>query len=322
MMRHFNKARVLFFSTGVIIILAGLFYSYKEPKSSEFNENNNKDNPKRNYAIFSIDTPEKLDFAGESVPVDQIDIREALDREILTNTYWQSQTFLFIKRANRFFPVIESVLNKYGVPSDFKYLPIAESGLLNIISPAKATGYWQFLESTAREYGLEVNSEIDERYHIEKSTEAACKFILESYNKYGSWTMAAASYNAGRKGLNTQINRQKETHYYDLLLAEETSRYIFRILSFKLIISNPSDYGFYFEPDDLYPEIPTYDVSVEGEVKDFAEFAKRYGISYKVLKLLNPWLREAFLTNKEGKTYYIKIPRDGYFKINSLNKAE
>jgi hypothetical protein len=265
------------------------------------------------YAIFPVTIPEVLEFAGERVPVDQVDVRESLDREILVNTYWQSQTLLFIKRSNRYFPIIEPILRKYNIPDDFKYLAVAESGLTQAVSPAQAVGFWQFLSGTAREYGLEINQEIDERYHIEKSTEAACKYLKESYERYGSWTMAAASYNAGRRGIDRQVERQKEKDYYDLLLAEETGRYIYRVLSYKLILSKPSDYGFYLGEEDLYPEIPSYEVTVDKPVENFAEFAKRYEINYKILKWLNPWLREELLTNRDGKSYYIKIPRQGYF---------
>ncbi len=211
-----------------------------------------EDGPQKNYAIFAVKLPEKVDFAGEPVPISQLDVLENLDREVLVNTYWQSQTLLFIKRANRYFPIIEEILKKYNVPDDFKYLPVAESGLTNIVSPANAVGFWQLLEGTGKEYGLEINSEMDERYSLEKSTETACKYIIESYKKYGSWTMAAASYNAGRRGMDRQIERQKEKDYYDLLLNEETSRYIFRIISYKLILSDPSSLWLScWEKDDL-----------------------------------------------------------------------
>lgn len=282
----------------------GSIASEKDPKPK---------NLKSDYAIFSVDLPDELEFAGEKVPVDQIDIRESLDREILVNTYWQSQTLLFIKRANRYFPVIEKILKKHNIPEDFKYLPVAESGLTHAVSPARAVGFWQLLEGTAREYGLEINNEIDERYHVEKSTEAACRYLLDSYEKYGSWTMAAASYNAGRRGIDRQVLRQKESDYYDLLLYEETSRYIFRILAYKLILSKPSDYGFYVGKDDLYPSVPFFEVTVDSRINSFPDFATRYSINYKILKWMNPWLREDHLTNRSGKSYFIKIPRKGYF---------
>ena len=323
-MKHPGNRTILLFA-GLLSILSVVFFSRRESVFSESRKTPvqaSADVPKKTYNIFPTEIPEELDFAEEPVPVNLIDIRESLDREILVNTYWQSQTLLFLKRSHRYFPIIESVLKKHKVPSDFKYLAVAESGLMNAVSPANAVGFWQFLEGTAKDYGLEVNSEVDERYHLEKSTEAACKYLLESYMKYGSWTMAAASYNAGRKNLSLQIDRQKENNYYDLLLGEETSRYIFRILSYKLLISNPSAYGFYFAESDLYPEIPVFEVSIENEIKDFAEFAKRYGISYKVLKILNPWLRQPYLTNTQRKTYYLKIPREGYFKSSLMNKVE
>jgi len=275
-----------------------------------------ENDPRKAYAIFSLDTPTDVDFAGEKVPLAQLDVRENLDRELLVNTYWQSQTILFIKRANRYFPVIEPILKKNGIPEDFKYLAVAESGLTNVVSPSDAVGFWQFLEGTAKEYGLEVNSEVDERYHLEKSTEAACRYLLESHKKYINWTLTAASYNVGRNGLDKQIGRQKELNYYDLLLGDETERYVFRILSYKLILQNPSEYGFFVGENHLYPPIPFYEVSINGKVADFADFAKSYGISYKILKWMNPWLRESFLTNASGKTYYIKIPKEGFFRMN------
>jgi hypothetical protein len=266
------------------------------------------------YAVFPVSLPDELEFAGEKVPMNRFDIRESLDREMLVNIYFQSQTLLYLKRAGRFFPVIESILRKNEIPEDFKYLAVAESGLTNVVSPANAVGFWQFLEGTADEYGLEVNKEVDERYHLEKSTEAACKYIRESFDKYGSWTLAAASYNAGRNLVDTQISRQMQEDYYHLLLGDETGRYIFRILSYKLILSNPSGYGYYLGDEDLYREIPCFEVTLNGPVQNFAEFAAEYGISYKILKFFNPWLRESYLSNKNGKTYYIRIPRDNIYR--------
>jgi hypothetical protein len=218
---------------------------------------------------------------------------------------------LLIKRANRYFPLIESVLRKNGIPVDLKYIAVAESDLTNSVSPRQAVGFWQFVDGTAKDYRLEVNDEVDERYHIEKSTEAASIFLKESYHRYGSWTMAAASYNIGRSGLDEQIERQKTDYYYDLLLNEETGRYIYRLLAMKLILSNPEEYGFFAGDKDLYPVIPTYEVTVDGTIEDFADFAAKYGINYKVLKIFNPWLREKKLVNPYKKTYYIRIPKDG-----------
>jgi hypothetical protein len=259
-----------------------------------------------------VPIPETLDFAGERTPLENFDVLEALDRELLINTYWQSHTMLLIKRAHRYFPVIEKILEKHGIPEDFKYLPVAESDLMNLTSPASAVGYWQFLKATAQEYGLEVNSEVDERYHLEKSTEAACKFLLRSYELYGNWTMAAASYNVGRTGLNRQVERQDTRYYYDILLNEETGRYVYRLLALKLIMSEPEKYGFIFDKDELYQPIPVYQVNVDTAIEDFAIFASRYSINYKVLKIFNPWLRDNKLSNTRQKTYEISIPRKGY----------
>jgi len=267
---------------------------------------------KGKYIVTSVTIPEELDFAGERTPLENFDVKESLDMELLVNSYWQSHTLLLIKRANRYFPVIEKILKENGIPDDFKYLPVAESDLMNLVSPAKAVGFWQFKKATAVEQGLEVNDEIDERYHLEKATEAACKFLNHSYDLYGSWTMAAASYNMGRTGLNRQIERQDERDYYDLLLNEETGRYIYRLLALKQIMENPEEYGFEFEKSELYPPIPSYKVTVDSPVEDFAEFAKRYSINYKVLKIFNPWLRDKKLTNSKGKIYYVSIPEKGY----------
>ena len=267
------------------------------------------------YNIYALDLPENMNFAGEPVPVNDPDIYERLDRELLVNTYWQSNGLLLIKRAHKYFPVIEPILKEHGVPDDFKYLAVIESGLQNVVSPANATGFWQILKETGREYGLEVNDNVDERYHLVKSTEAACKYLNKAKDRFGSWTLAAAAYNAGPAGINKQLERQKTNGYYDLLLGEETGRYVFRILAVKEILSNPEKYGFNFEKDHLYTFVPTYSVEVDTSVSDFADFAKNYGINYKILKIHNPWLREANLNNFSKKKYYIEIPEKGYYQL-------
>ncbi|MFC2104234.1 lytic transglycosylase domain-containing protein, partial [Bacteroidota bacterium] len=269
-------------------------------------------------SVFSLPLPDNLAFAGESVPLDHFDIRESLDQELLVNTYWQSQTLLFIKRANKYFPAIEKILNEKGVPDDFKYLVLAESDLKNAVSPSGAVGIWQLLKGTAKDYGLEVNNEVDERYHFEKSTEAACEYFIDAHELFGSWTMAAAAYNMGRRGLIQQVNRQKENNYYDLLLNSETGRYIYRILAIKLILENPDEYGFHIRNEDLYLHVPTFELKVDSAVTDFADFAKKYSINYKILKYFNPWLRDSFLTNKNEKEYYIKIPEEGYRSYSKI----
>ena len=261
---------------------------------------------------YQVPIPNELAFAGESVPLQLFDVRESLDRELQVNTYWHSQTVLLLKRANRYFPIIEPILKKNGIPDDFKYLAVAESALSHVVSPSQAVGFWQILEATGRELGLEINDEIDERYHIEKSTQAACNFLMKSYKKYGSWTMAAASYNFGRNGLNKQMERQKNENYYDMVLGEETGRYVFRILALKCIFEHPEKYGFLINKNDLYPPIESFEVKVDSTITSIANFAEHFNTSYKIIKLLNPWLREAYLTNRDKKTYVILIPEKGF----------
>lgn len=266
------------------------------------------------YNVYALPLPEKMDFAGEAVPLKNPDIRERMDRELLVNTYWQSNGLLLFKRANKYFPQIEPLLKKYGLPDDFKYLAVAESGLEYQSSPAGASGIWHFMKGTGLEYGLEINDYVDERYNLEKATMVAAEYLKKSKEKFGSWTMAAASYNAGVGGMNKQINRQKETSYYDLLLNDETSRYVFRILALKEIMTHPQQYGFNFREKDLYTNIPTFTVKVDTPVEDWAEWVKPYGINYKILKLHNPWLRDTYLKNASGKEYFIEIPEKGYYQ--------
>jgi len=254
--------------------------------------------------------PSNVYFAGERMPLENLDTRESLDREILTTAYRHSSTILIIKRANRFLPVIEKILGENGIPDDMKYLVAAESEFSNMVSPAGATGYWQIMAATGREQGLEINNEVDERYSIERSTLFACDYLRKSYEKFGSWTLAAASYNGGRAAVAEQISIQKQNNYYDLLLNEETARYIFRVVAYKLVITDPADYGFDIAEDDLYPPYDYFTVDVNSAVSDFADFAAQYGTSYKILKLLNPWLRKPWLTNRNGKKYSIKIPTE------------
>ncbi|MFT6441856.1 MAG: hypothetical protein ACJASM_001394 [Salibacteraceae bacterium] len=269
-----------------------------------------------NYKIFALNLPNTIEFAGEKVPMNLIDVREKLDRELHVNTYWQSNTLLFIKRSNRWFPIIEKILLEENVPNDFKYLALIESGLTQVVSPAGAAGFWQIMKKTAPEFGLEVTSEVDERYHIEKSTHAACLYLKEAKEKFGSWTLAAASYNIGQSGLQRQLNKQEVNSYYDLLLNSETSRYLFRILAAKHILSNANQFGFNFRPKDLYPAITYKTIVTDSSISSFTEFAAQNGINYKVLKYLNPWLRSKELNNSKRKNYEIKIPDEKF--INQL----
>ena len=257
--------------------------------------------------------PSNLNFAGEAMPLKNPDILERMDRELLVNTYWQSNGLLMFKRAKKYFPIIEPILAKHGIPDDFKYLAVIESGLTNAVSPAGARGVWQIMPATGRENGLEVNKNVDERYNLEKATEVACKYLLKSKASLGSWTLAAAAYNAGNAGVSRRLKEQNVKGYYDLLLGEETGRYLFRIVALKEILSNPSKYGFNFRDKDLYTTIPTYKVEVDSAVTNFSEFAQRFGVNYKVLKIHNPWLREPHLNNKSRKLYQIEIPKEGYY---------
>ena len=270
------------------------------------------------HLFTPVELPEKLTFAGEEVPLDYYDVRENLDREMLSTVYFHSQTIRYIKNAPRYFSVIEPILKANGIPEDFKYLCAAESGFdVRAVSPAKAVGLWQLLESAAKENGLEVNAEVDERYHIEKSTEAACKIFKSAYQKYGSWTLVAASYNGGRAALDQKMAVQKAKSYYDLLFVEETTRYVFRILALKLVMEDPEEYGFLIRKSDLYPIIKTETVEVKGPVTDLADYANGKGITYKTLKMFNPWLRESYLKNPGRKTYLIKIPEKNFRTKNN-----
>ena len=306
---------------GVFIILIGLLglsqlfvFSSKEKSSedSEYQQAFNQD-----YRIYTLNIPADLEFCGEQVPVYDHDIRERLDRELLVNTYWQSNSLLYIKRSRKWFPVIEPILAKNGIPDDFKYLALIESGLTNVVSPSGATGFWQLMKETGKEFGLEVNNEIDERYNLKLATEAACKYLKEAYSRYGNWTMAAASYNMGMNGLDRQLKRQGADNYYDLLLNAETSRYVFRVIASKEILTHPSEYGFRFREKDLYPTPQVRTVAIDTTIEDLVAFAKTQEVSYKVLKIFNPWLRKTTLPNASGKTYLVDFPTSGYYDHNA-----
>ena len=260
------------------------------------------------YNIKALKIPEGLTFAGEKVPTERFDIRERMDRELLVNTYWQSNGLLLIKRAHKYFPIIEPLLKKYGLPDDFKYLAVAESGLQNNSSPAGASGFWHFLRSSAKEYGLEVNKNVDERYNLELATKIAAEYLNKSKERFGTWTLAAAAYNAGNARISRRLKTQQVDDYYDLLLNSETSRYVFRIVAIKEILSNPKKYGFEFDQEDLYTLPETRTVKVDTAIANIASFAKHFNTNYKELKLYNPWLRENKLNNKSRKLYHIKVP--------------
>jgi len=274
----------------------------------------------RHNKAHALILPDTLHFAGEQVPVDMYYVREGLDRELLVNTYWHSNTILLLKRASRFFPVIEPILKKNNIPDDFKYVALIESGLLNVISPSNAAGIWQFLDNTAKQYGLEVTEEVDERYNLEKSTQAACAYFRSSHDKYSNWTLAAASYNAGAGRITRETARQQINDFYNLYLNQETSRYLFRILAMKMIYEDPTAYGFYLRNRDLYPPIPTNSHEITSSIPDLVNFAAEKKVNYRILKDFNPWLRSDKLTVSTGKTYKIILPKEGYTSYTKLLK--
>lgn len=260
------------------------------------------------YKWFSTQLPKALSFAGEKVPLERWEVKERLDRELLMNYYMHGSTLYILKLSKRVFPVIEKRLKENGLSDDFKYLCVAESSLQNPTSPAGAVGYWQFMKETGLRYGLEINEEVDERYHLEKSTDAACKYLKDAYNKFGNWTAAAASYNCGVGGYNGQSTFQMSGNYYDLLLPEETNRYIFRILALKHLLGNAPKFGYIVPEADSYQPVATRSKTIEASIPNLAQFALDEGTNYKMLKILNPWLRDRKLTLKPGKTYTVQLP--------------
>jgi membrane-bound lytic murein transglycosylase D len=291
---------------GVLIILGFSAFDFKNFTAFNAHE-------EESYKVYALKLPSNLDFSGEAVPLDQPDIRERLDKELLVNTYWQSNMMLLLKRANKYFPTIEPILEEEGVPDDFKFLAVIESALENVRSPKGAKGFWQIMPGTAKEYGLEVNSNVDERYHIEKSTRVACAYLKKAKKRLGSWTLAAASYNRGMYGTDRLLSKQLSDNYYDLLLNSETSRYVFRILAVKEIMSNPRAYGFIFDTEDLYQPIPVQKIGLDTAIGNIAQFAKEQSINYKILKIHNPWLIQNHLNNRSRKYYEISVPETGSY---------
>ena len=298
-----------FFTIGMISVIGFLVLAFTSQPIPE----DSPDTSENDYNVYALEIPEFLDFSGEVIPVQIPDIRERMDRELLVNTYWQSNGLLLFKRSYRYFPVIEPILKSYGIPDDFKYLALIESGLQNVTSPAGAKGFWQIMKSTGKEYGLEINTNVDERYHLELSTHVACRYFLKAKEKFGNWTLTAAAYNAGIRGIINQLEKQNVSEYYDLLLGEETGRYVFRAVALKEIFAHPKKYGFNFTSNDLYSTIPTSEIKVDTAVTDFVQFAAKFGLNYKQLKIHNPWLREGFLNNKSRKLYTLDIPQKEYY---------
>ena len=263
--------------------------------------------------IKPVNLDKTFSFAGEIFPMENFDVRERLDRELLRNTYWHSNTLLNIKKAYKYFPIIEKILAENGVPDDFKYLSVAESDLSNAVSPAGAKGFWQFMKKTGQYYDLEINSQIDERYHLEKATQAFCKYIKSDYKRFNnSWLMAAAAYNMGGTRLSKRIKEQKARSYFDLNLNRETSRYVFRLVAIKEIMNNPRDFGFYASDHEKYQPLDPNNfqkIEVNYGVASWGEFAEKYGTNYRMLKVLNPWLITPSMTNKSGTKYLVKVPK-------------
>jgi membrane-bound lytic murein transglycosylase D len=261
------------------------------------------------YKVFSIHIPQNINFAGEKVPIKDFTVREAIEKELIINTYWQSQSLLLHKRANRWFPVIEPILKENGIPDDFKYISLIESQLTNVVSPQGAAGFWQIVAPTGRQYGLEITDEVDERYDVVKSTQAACKYFKDAHKQFKNWTLVAASYNRGMGGIQSAMNKQKAGSYYDLMLTEETARYVYKLLSMKEIISRPKVYGYLLRKKDLYPPVATKKIKIDTTINDLAAFAISQKINYKILKTFNPWLLDYKLTNPDKRKYIIEIPK-------------
>jgi membrane-bound lytic murein transglycosylase D len=322
---HFNEMTVsTFLSAAALIILFG-YITYKEgvsrgARSASMNEISDEGVMPVEYAsstegalgplpAISFEVPENATFAGENLPLSIPDVRERLDKELQINCYLHSNTIFLIKRAHRWLPQMQEILRKYDIPDDFKYLPLIESNLMNVVSPRDAVGFWQILESSGKELGLEISNNVDERYDPLKATEAACKYLRNAYRKLGDWALVAASYNRGITGVSKALENQKVRSFYDLYLNDETSRYVFRIVAIKEIIENPRKYGFKIDPSHLYQEEKLRYVEVDKNIPDLIEFAKANGTNYKLIKRHNPWLRDDKLTVRKGKTYRIAIPQ-------------
>ncbi len=306
-----NKVNIFISIIVLFIVIGGIFLTTLSAQRQV--EQNGTQNLQQVFYFTPPQLPAKISFAGEEVPLENFDIRESLDRELLISANFHSLTLLLLKKLPRYFSIIEPILKKNNVPDDFKYLALAESNFVDkAMSPVGALGIWQFMKGAALANGLEINNEVDERFNIEKATQAACNYLNDSYRRYRNWTMVAASYNAGMNGIDRQIEIQDSRNYYDLLLNEETGRYIFRILALKLVMSEPEKYGFRVDESEKYPIIPTKTVEVGGSISNMVSFAHSHHINYKILKYFNPWLRQPELKNLKNKKYLIKIPQPGF----------
>ncbi|MDR1113369.1 MAG: lytic transglycosylase domain-containing protein [Bacteroidales bacterium] len=258
--------------------------------------------------ITTPPVPETLDFAGETVPLKIYWVREALERELINHCYQHSRTLQIVKRTGRYFPLMKQILEEEGVPKDFLYLCVAESGLENVVSPAKAAGFWQFMETTAKKYGLEIRDEVDERYHLKKATHAACQYLKRCKKELGSWSLAAAAYNMGANGVKTAIENQSSNNYWDLYLNTETARYLYRILAYKLMFENTEQYGIKVCASDMYHPVPCKEIKIDASIDNLYAYAKAHNLTYRELKTLNPWLRSTKLTFSHTKSYNLQLP--------------
>ena len=319
------RTRNLLLALGMAIILIGVTAAITllpaQSNDEQMEEYEATDNTfvsfdRIDHITHDIELPDTMYFCGEQVPLDLFFVRERLERELLVNTYRHSATILLLKRTTRWFPVMEPLMEKYGLPEDFKYLAMIESELTNAVSPSKATGFWQFLESTGKEYGLEINKQVDMRYDVEKETVAACKYLKDSYRKFGNWIVAAAAFNCGNGRISKTMEEQRVDSYFDMLLPEETQRYVYRILALKLITENPEKYGFQIRDNGWYRPYETKTVTVTESIPNLIDFAFEQGTNYKMLKYFNPWLRGNSLTISAGNSYEIKIPTGDYAKTH------
>lgn len=299
-----------------VLALAGEAFIFATQKDND--DEAYKQAIRNDYRVFAPVLPDTMSLAGERVPLEYYFVREGLDRELSSIMYQQLNTQLVFKRANRYFPEIEQILKENNIPLDFKYLCVTESSLTNATSPAKAQGFWQLLKGTAEQHGLEVNDEVDMRNDVAAATQAACEFLQYLYNRYGSWTLSAAAYNMGPGGLSRQMEAQDEDSYYDLWLNNETARYVYRILAYKLIMQNPQDYGFNLRHCDLYPPLPYLTDTITGCNIDLYKYAKDHGCSYRILRSMNPWMRSNILHNRHRKTYTVKLPIANGTKTSTL----
>ena len=327
------KTRNILLACGIAIILIGVTAAITllpaQSNDEQLEQLEEYEGTDREFVVFEqidhithdVELPETMTFCGEEVPLDLFFVRERLERELMVNSYRHSATILQLKRTTRWFPVMEPIMEQYGLPEDFKYLAMIESELTNAVSPSKAVGFWQFLEGTGKEYGLEINKQVDMRYNVEKETVAACKYLKDSYRKFGSWISAAAAFNCGNGRITKTMEEQRVDSYFDMLLPEETQRYVYRILALKLITENPEKYGFTIRDNGWYRPYETKIVTVVQSIPDLVDFAYRQGTNYKMLKYFNPWLRSTSLTVSPGNSYEIKIPTGDFAKTHKKMRS-